>query len=598
MMSSSAVVRFGFAQVVVTTVLVLGSMAVLGRGASPAASETGMAPPSLISAPVLVPNPNPAVPLAAVLSLRAESGAIVEVAVHERLANRPSKQYKLVMPVGSDGWLRMPIVGFRPSSAVKLQVRLRNSAGTWTTLPTKLDFRAPDAPEVGLSWPKIETTELDRSRLEAGVTFVSVRRNFLGRGSLMTPRQRDFQRKFGLVIALDENGEVVWYYRSPQRIAGIQSMPGGRLMMTLADQRTRIIDMLGNVEAEYVAALRPDQEVTSAAIPITGVQTLHHEPYPTQEGTFIAMSTNARRVDNYFTSVTDPLAPRASQLVMGDSIIEYDARGKVVWSWNSFDHLDPMRVHFHLFQPYWVTRGGPGHLDWTHGNGVTYDEQNRTIIVSLKQLDALVGISRETGAVKWIYADPAGWTGALAGKVLRPKGKFVRFPASPHHPHADGSGTITYYDNGTFQALPFSGKEPVPQHLNFSRAVRVRIDEQAMTFEESWTSESRQAADSCYNWAMGEAETLPVTRNVLVIRANCTPPDPAVSDFNEYDLTKRFVDEIYGDAYVDQYTGDSPAVRVARYRFSHPDQVISWTLYGGLHRATVDGREGITKNSN
>ena len=74
-------------------------------------------------------------------------------------------------------------------------------------------------------------------------------------------------------------------------------MPGGRLMMTLADQRTRIIDMLGNVEAEYVAALRPDQEVTSAAIPITGVQTLHHEPYPTQEGTFIAMSTNARRVD-------------------------------------------------------------------------------------------------------------------------------------------------------------------------------------------------------------------------------------------------------------------------------------------------------------
>ena len=30
-MSSSAVVRFGFAQVVVTTVLVLGSMAVLGE---------------------------------------------------------------------------------------------------------------------------------------------------------------------------------------------------------------------------------------------------------------------------------------------------------------------------------------------------------------------------------------------------------------------------------------------------------------------------------------------------------------------------------------------------------------------------------------
>lgn len=457
------------------------------------------------------------------------------------------------------------------------------------TLPNRLVFRAPAVPEVGLGWPKIDTVELERARIEPGITFVSVRRNFLERGSLMTASQRDFQRKFGLIIALNEDGEVVWYYRSPQRIAGLQSMPDGRILMTLADQRTRIIDVLGNVEREYVAGLSPLRDPASGAIPIDGIQTIHHEPYVTKQGTFIAMSANARRIDNYYTSVTDPDAPRKTQMVMGDAIIEYDANGKILWKWDSFDHLDPMRVHFHLFQPYWMTRGFPGHLDWTHGNGVSYDEKNGTIIVSLKQMDAIIGISRKSGEVKWIYGDPTGWNGTLAAKVLKPKGQFVRYPFSPHHPHVDGPGLITYYDNGMFQAFPFTGKPPVPQHLNFSRAARIRIDEKAMTFEEIWTSETEGTAESCYNWAMGEAETLPMTGNALLIRANCIPRDPTVSDFNEFDLSKRFADETYGDAFVDQYSTDNPGRRIARYRFSNPDQITSWTLYGGFHRASVAG---------
>jgi hypothetical protein len=148
---------------------------------------------------------------------------------------------------------------------------------------------------------------------------------------------------------------------------------------------------------------------------------------------------------------------------------------------------------------------------------------------------------------------------------------------------------MTYYDNGMFQAFPFTGKPPVPQHQNFSRAARIRIDEKAMTFEEIWTSETEGTKESCYNWAMGEAETLPMTGNALLIRANCIPRDPTVSDFNEFDLSKRFADETYGDAFVDQYNTDNPGKRIARFRFSNPDQITSWTLYGGFHRATIAG---------
>lgn len=559
------------------------------RTGSPSASSVDQAAPSLIDEPLLTANPNQAVPLAAILTLRARSAIRAEVQIVERLAGKPDKISYLSAPIGRDGLAKLPIAGFRPNSELELKITLFGDGGVNVTLPAKLRHRAPDLPEIGLEWPQIETIQLERDKIEPGITFVSARRNFLERGSLMTPRQRDFQRKFGLIIALDELGDVVWYYRSPQRIAGIQSMPGGRILMTLADQRTRIIDILGNVEREYVAGLSPDRDPSSRATPIDGIQTIHHEPYLTKRGTFIAMSANARRIDNYYTSVTDPDAPRKAQMVMGDAIIEYDSNGKVLWKWDSFDHLDPMRVHFHLFQPYWMTRGFPDHLDWTHGNGVSYDEQNDTIIASLKQMDAIIGISRATGEVKWIYGDPTGWHGRLAAKVLKPKGPFVRYPFSPHHPHVDAPGLLTYYDNGMFQAFPFTGKQPVPQHLNFSRAARIRIDEKAMTFEEVWTSESQKAQDSCYNWAMGEAETLPITGNVLLVRANCTPADPAVSDFNEYDLAKRFVDEVYGHAYIDQYSPSSPARRLARYRFSNPDQIISWSLYGGFHRASVAG---------
>ena len=360
-------------------VLAIGTFAYLGMPQSQAAIGAEMQAPARVEAPpsplVLVEpavrqNPNPAVPMAAILTMQASHATAVDVSIQESLAGRPDRIWQVSAPVASDGSVRLPIVGFRSASILTFSISLRSSGGALMTLPNRLVFRAPALPEVGLGWPKIDTVELERARIEPGITFVSVRRNFLERGSLMTASQRDFQRKFGLIIALNEDGEVVWYYRSPQRIAGVQSMPDGRILMTLADQRTRIIDVLGNVEKEYVAGLSPDRDPTSGAIPIDGIQTIHHEPYLTKRGTFIAMSANARRIDNYYTSVTDPNAPRKSQMVMGDAIIEYDASGKILWKWDSFDHLDPMRVHFHLFQPDWMTRGFPGHRDWTHGNGV------------------------------------------------------------------------------------------------------------------------------------------------------------------------------------------------------------------------------------
>ena len=249
--------KAGFLGIFVCLGLLQFGSAVQAVTSAPAKLAGSLAPVVEVE-PAIVANPNPAVPLAAVVTLQARNAIAVDVSVQERLAGRPDRSWQVSAPVASDGSVNLPIVGFRHSSDLTLTIALRSAKGMSAPLPNKLTYRAPVAPDVGLNWPRIDTAEIDRTRVEPGITFVSVRRNFLERGSLMTPRQRDFQRKFGLIIALNEDGEVVWYYRSPQRIAGIQSMPDGRILMTLADQRTRIIDVLGNVNAN----MSPDKALT------------------------------------------------------------------------------------------------------------------------------------------------------------------------------------------------------------------------------------------------------------------------------------------------------------------------------------------------
>ena len=73
---------------------------------------------------------------------------------------------------------------------------------------------------------------------------------------------------------MDPEGDTVWYYLSEARIAGVQALDDGRLMMTLDDQRTRIIDMLGNTLAEYAAEMAPATQASPVRKSVHGVQTL------------------------------------------------------------------------------------------------------------------------------------------------------------------------------------------------------------------------------------------------------------------------------------------------------------------------------------
>jgi arylsulfate sulfotransferase len=546
-----------------------------------------LAQPVFDQAPEVKANPNPRAPLAAVLTFKASGPVTTAVSIDDGLAQRTLNFGPHLDPAKG-----LPIVDLAAGRQFNVTVQISDKSGT-TTSSKVLSFRTPALPAPGLEWPTLTTTLADGGVLEQGLRFISVRRRAPGRQSFQTKSQQEFSRGWGLILALDAKGDVRWYYISQRRVAGIKPSPDGTLLFTTEDQRVVKIDMLGNIIRQWYPEKRR-LGPAAGATEITGLQTLHHEPSITPWGTYISMSAHGREILDYPSSVTDPQAPRKPTMVMGDKIVEFNADGKVVWEWDAFDHLDPYLLHYHTFQPYWAVRGYPGYADWTHGNGITFDAERDLVIASFKHLDALVAIDRKTKDIRWIFGDPKGWPEKYQSRILKPIG-LTRYPWSQHHPHVTPQGTIVYYDNGMFQARPFDGREIVPFHRSYSRAVEIKVDPKAMTVTELWTSEKEQKPDSCVHWAMGDAQRMPATSNMMVIRSFCPPITDKLNDQDEYDLTRRFVDDVPYAGRVEEFSRTAPAKLLSQTRFDDPNEILQWQLYGGFHAPSIYWENGAGK---
>tara|TARA_Y100000389_G_C16994500_1_gene286527 strand:+ start:269 stop:433 length:165 start_codon:yes stop_codon:yes gene_type:complete len=53
----------------------------------------------------------------------------------------------------------------------------------------------------------------------------------------------------------------------------------------------------------------------------------------------LVLSTEAREINDYYSSETDAQTPRKKQKVMGDVVVEFNPKGEIVHQWNSFDHF-------------------------------------------------------------------------------------------------------------------------------------------------------------------------------------------------------------------------------------------------------------------
>jgi arylsulfate sulfotransferase len=531
--------------------------------------------PEFLTRPSVVQNPNPDAPLAAVLSFEADRPVETTIDIEG-----PGRAWSVSFGAAMDPQQGLPILGLRPAQRYIFQVSMEDAEGLTNQAQIALVHNTPRLPESPLEWPRIRVKADSVEAMEPGITILSVRRTALGRELRKTEQTLNFSRNWGLLLGLDNEGEVVWYYRSSERIAGVALLRNGHLLFHLTDFRSVEIDFLGNKIGEYYAQLRPDGPIEGAT-PIHGIQTLHHQPHEMPNGHFLAFSANARTIENYYTSLTDQKAPRATQKVMGDRIIEFNRAGEILWQWDTFDYLDVFRVGYDLLDGYWTPRGFPKHLDWTHGNGLFYDAADDSVIVNLKHQDATLKIDRNSGEIRWILGEPSDWTPALAQKLLkRPDG--MRWPYHAHNPRITADGTLMLYENAQWGARPFTDRLPHSPNQAVSRAVEYRIDEQNMTVSEVWSSARGRSDDTCHAPFMGDAHRLPKTDNVLVIDSLCFDQERYPVTYDQHDFKVRHISEVNQHARIREYTHTREPRVLWEAILDDPDAIINWQVYGGL----------------
>ena len=255
------------------------------------------------SQPVIEANPNPKVPLVALLKFK---------------TNIPVKT-KLEVSDGSHHWTQdfdndkftpeagLPIVGMRPGREHQIKFSVQDVAGNKLDFSETLSYQTPPLPTDNNLFPPIQATVSQPEKMEPGLTLIMARRRVPGQAIEMTKEERRFITKYAIIVALDSAGEVVWYYEVDARVAHVIRLQNGNFLYLTTEYVVTEIDILGNIQNQWYARQRP-YGLHETAIPVEG-QTIHHCIDELPNGNFIAFTANAREIENYYTSELDPDAP-------------------------------------------------------------------------------------------------------------------------------------------------------------------------------------------------------------------------------------------------------------------------------------------------
>lgn len=527
-----------------------------------------------LQAPEISKNTNPKVPLAAILTFAIDTAVATRVDVDDG-----TRKWTISLPTAPAGKVQYPIVGMKPGRTHWFSVTVKDAQGVTLNAPAPLSLRTPDLPFNAYDFPTLKVHRADVSLMEPGITLLTVRRRAMGRPHTLTPKQARFGTDWGMILAVDELGEVVWYYQNDSRISGVATLRNGNIFFHTAANSPIEIDVLGNKVRQWGAALGP-KAMPKGATPVQAV-TLHHQPDELPNGNFLSLAAYAKSIDNYYTSSDDVNALRKTQKVMGDEIIEFTPEGHVVWRWNSFEYLDPFKIGYETITSYWWVRGFPDTVDWTHGNGVHYDERDDSILFSSRNLDAILKIDRKSKDIKWILARDVGWTPALRKKLLKPVGADFQYPSHQHNPRITPDGNIVVFNNNVFQAIPFTEDKVKPASESFSNAIVYDIDEKKMAAMVRFATPLGEK-DACNAWAMGDAHVLPKTGNVLVDFSLCYPGHK-IETFLTMERGKTHPDDLPSSPRIREYRQDDSARPVFEMELIPQFDLMQWEVFG-VHR--------------
>jgi arylsulfate sulfotransferase len=421
----------------------------------------------ITSGPVLTPATN--APLATLLQLATDNYSRVSVSVND----------------GTNVWTRdfydydtnhsMPLAGFKANRTNVITVTVHDWSGASVPASAPLEFVTGPLPT---NYPPAVVLKSQPDKIEPGylLNIMSVR------GVVSIPT----------LSILDNSGEVVWYSGRYSQ-SDVRQLENGNLLLPLVTNITEV-NLLGETVDNWIA---------STNLPLDS-----HEGLPTDHGTILYLNTASRQVNNFPTSTTNPAAPLVTTNVQYDRIVEISiTNGTVLNVWSPIDVLDPTRID------YSGLAYTPQGFDAEHANAITEDPRDDSLIVSMRNQDAVIKFSRSTGQLKWILGPHENWGPAWQPYLLTPVGQPFEWNYAQHAPIITSRGTLLLYDDGNYRASPFD--TPLANSNTYSRAVEFNIDETNMTVTQVWDY-GRTNDDRLFTGFVGSTYELPQTGNILI----------------------------------------------------------------------------------
>jgi hypothetical protein len=373
----------------------------------------------------------------------------------------------------------------------------------------------------------LEVTVSTPEAMEPGVTLF---------GMFRWPDGGRPDQEFGLLIAVDAAGDVVWYHRTDEAALLAIRLQNGNMLYNTSPAGVRgalvEIDMLGDVKRRWrsrgVAVAAQEDAI------VVDVDSIHHDVLELPSGDFAVFSSEVRTFEDYPTSDEDPDAPRETQDVVGDIVVEFARDGTIVNQWHLLDLMDPYRIGYgSLDTGFWrityqaLLGDAPDLVDWEHANALSYDREEDAYFVALRHQDAIVKLDRASGQIQWILGPHAGWSAPWSERLLEPRGE-MQWAYHSHGLERTPRGTLLMYDNGNERASAF--EERIPDSEAFSRAVEFEVDAEAMEVRQVWSYQGAEG-ERFYSSFLSDADWLPVTGNVLITDgARVTEPENDTDD--------------------------------------------------------------------
>jgi arylsulfate sulfotransferase len=455
-------------------------------------AQADRTPPTIAGPTVIARNPNPAVPLAAIITFDTNEPAVVGIELNGQGGIHRAEPRPLLHHI-------IPVVGMTAGSSNSIRISLEDAAGNVNPTAGQRQFDAPSLPE---DFPPLDVPVLKEPQMEPGFTIFNV--------SPLNPPS------YGLIVAVNGKGQVVWYYRSTGGIGALSQTPRGTLLFLEATDAVEI-DMLGNRIARWHPSGAGIAAQPGENIPVA-TNLFHHEILELPGGNLLTLSHALRRVDSFPSSESDAAAPPAPATLVGDRIVEFARDGRIVREWSLLDLLDSQRIGYDALSGFWdsIYRNAHGPTkDWSHANSVSYDSSDNSFVVSLRSQDAVVKVNRADGRLAWIFGTPGGWNPPWSDKLIRAS-DGIQWPFHQHAAAMTSRGSVLLFDNGNHRARPFDAKQPVGQ--SYSRAVEYALDPNGRTTSELWSYGGPGAPndDLFFSGTLGGAELLRATGNVLI----------------------------------------------------------------------------------